>query len=250
MEIRNVEFFKDGNGFVIEWSKEGVGFGQLTFDGGKIDSECMGEDFCKEVFDAFIKKYLQTDTQDAPSCKNCRWWGKMPHVVNLDGKDYELQQIQREYDDIDKKTEIKHKHCLKIEELGVDSMFIDTYSDDACSATVITPSNFKCSLYLRMQNYYHYEGYVQGICEQFEKMCNLTVNEETLRLTINGGCSTILFRDKRDNPIVYLIEEKKFQDTQGKESGEKRKQAVKWLMENTMSYEQFKFKKQYGRREV
>ena len=56
MEITSVTTW-DG-GFIIEWGKDGVGFGQLTFDGYKIDSEQMGEDFCNEVFAAFVKKYL------------------------------------------------------------------------------------------------------------------------------------------------------------------------------------------------
>ena len=60
MEIRNIRTYEGG--FVIEWKKDGAGFGELTFNnnenGGIIDSEHMGEEFCKEVFEAFIKKCL------------------------------------------------------------------------------------------------------------------------------------------------------------------------------------------------
>jgi hypothetical protein len=56
MEIGKV--VTSANGFLIEWEKEGVGYGQLSFNGDKIDSEYMGEDFCNEVFAAFVKKYL------------------------------------------------------------------------------------------------------------------------------------------------------------------------------------------------
>jgi hypothetical protein len=61
MEIENVRTYD--NGFIIEWSKEGIGFGELSFkmgtNGYELDSEHMGEEFCKEIFDAFIKKYLK-----------------------------------------------------------------------------------------------------------------------------------------------------------------------------------------------
>ncbi len=58
----NVEPFSkkvEQNGFYISWSKEGYGFGELTIfiqEDGKlfIDSECMGEDFVKEVFNEVI----------------------------------------------------------------------------------------------------------------------------------------------------------------------------------------------------
>jgi hypothetical protein len=61
MEISNVTTYNDG--FTIEWSKEGIGFGELSFkmgsNGYELDSEYMSEEFCKEIFDAFIKKYLK-----------------------------------------------------------------------------------------------------------------------------------------------------------------------------------------------
>lgn len=61
VKISSVSTF--GSGFVIEWSKEGVGFGQLSLrlgaNGYELDSECMGESFCNEVLAAFVKKYLK-----------------------------------------------------------------------------------------------------------------------------------------------------------------------------------------------
>lgn len=52
-----------GDGFVIGWNKNGIGFGELSFkttpNGYELDSECMGEEFCKEVFEAFVKKFLK-----------------------------------------------------------------------------------------------------------------------------------------------------------------------------------------------
>lgn len=47
------------HGFLIGWNKEGVGFGELAFSNDKqeLDVECMSEEFCKEVFSAFVEKY-------------------------------------------------------------------------------------------------------------------------------------------------------------------------------------------------
>lgn len=60
MEIK--EILTAANGFCIAWEKEGIGFGELTFrstkNGFVLDSEYMGEEFCNEVFAAFVKKYL------------------------------------------------------------------------------------------------------------------------------------------------------------------------------------------------
>lgn len=62
VRIRSVEFWgkNDYNegGFIVNWSKPGCGFGQLTFYSrdGKIccDAETMGLDFCKETMLALI----------------------------------------------------------------------------------------------------------------------------------------------------------------------------------------------------
>lgn len=60
MEIKGV--ITAANGFSISWEKDGIGFGELTFrltkNGFVLDSECMGEEFCNEVFAAFVKQYL------------------------------------------------------------------------------------------------------------------------------------------------------------------------------------------------
>lgn len=63
MEINDV--LTAEGGFKICWSEEGVGFGELTLrkvdDKFVLDSECMGDDFCKKVFSAFVDKYLPED---------------------------------------------------------------------------------------------------------------------------------------------------------------------------------------------
>lgn len=51
-------------GFIIGWIEPGFGFGELTFNGEKIDSECMGSDFCEKVFKAFVEKYLPDNFKD------------------------------------------------------------------------------------------------------------------------------------------------------------------------------------------
>lgn len=50
---------KGQGGFVISWSAEGIGWGELTFskkeDGTVVcDNEIMGAEFCKAVLSAFL----------------------------------------------------------------------------------------------------------------------------------------------------------------------------------------------------
>jgi len=62
MQIDEVRIFKGGRGFKILWSDKKVGFGELTFhkvDGEfELDSEFMGDKFCKKIFNLFVDKYL------------------------------------------------------------------------------------------------------------------------------------------------------------------------------------------------
>jgi len=55
IEIDSLQKFKtDTEGFVLNWSCKGIGFGQLTIHQTKegqfkIDTECMGDEFAKAV---------------------------------------------------------------------------------------------------------------------------------------------------------------------------------------------------------
>ena len=55
IEINSLEKFKtEHEGFILNWSCKGIGFGQLTICQTKegqfdIDTECMGDEFAKAV---------------------------------------------------------------------------------------------------------------------------------------------------------------------------------------------------------
>ena len=62
IEVTSIQKFKvEREGFVLNWSCKGIGFGQLTIeqteDGEfKMDTECMGDEFAKAVLCNLVDK--------------------------------------------------------------------------------------------------------------------------------------------------------------------------------------------------
>ena len=58
LEITDVRILSETcEGFIISWSAN-IGFGEVCFykedEKWHADTECMGKEFCKKVFDAFL----------------------------------------------------------------------------------------------------------------------------------------------------------------------------------------------------
>jgi len=232
MEILDVTTYSKG--FRIEWQDDKNGFGEITVskteDGFIIDSECMGDEFCKKVFSAFVDKYISNEFKDEVCCDTCRWWGKKTHEIALSTEDFNQKQIEREL-----KTK---KRCLTIEkDFDIDAVYVDYEFEKTQYGNIYTPPNFRCKSYLKMKVIHLFEDYLQGVKEIFERKCNLKVDVKVLKTFILGTTEPLLFFDLKENVILYDAAVACFIN---KECGKQRCDAVKWLTDNIPSFEDFK----------
>jgi len=238
-------------GFVINWSDKKYGFGQLSFsrfgEAKGLDTECMGEEFCNAVFAAFTRKFIRPDYQDNPACATCRWWGKKNHLMVLDTDDYNQIQIEHEFDG-------NKKRCLEIsKQFGIEALYVDYEFEKTQDGNIYTPANFQCHCYNKTFTFHHYLDYLRGLCEIFQRKCNLKLHYHELSIGINGkfseihredmiffkeeGKETIVFKDSKDKPVLYDISEDCFPN---EKCGKDRIEAVEWLLSKTPTFEQFK----------